>query len=59
VLKALGDSDTLTNAGRTVATWKTAKPSARFDSAAFKEAEPELYSKFIKTGEPSRRFLLK
>lgn len=59
VMKALGECDTLVAGGFTVATWKAAKPSQRFDSKTFQAAYPELYPQFLKTGEVSRRFLLK
>lgn len=56
---ALGDRDTLIHAGRTLATWKEVKGAKRFDVKAFKDAHPELYSQFVKIGEPSRRLLIK
>jgi putative phage-type endonuclease len=59
VMKAMGEADTLKFAGNTIATWKLARPTRRFDSASFKEAHPALYEQFTKTGEPSRRFLIK
>lgn len=59
IMKALGEMDTLTIAGQPAVTWKAAKPSKRFDPTAFKAAHPALYAEFLKTGEPSRRFLLK
>lgn len=60
VLSAMGERDTLIDAaGMTVATWKAQAGAKRFDSAAFKAAHPDLYSQFVKQGEPSRRFLLK
>lgn len=59
IMKALGENDTLTIAGQPAVTWKAAKPSQRFDSNAFKAVYPALYAEFLKTGEPSRRFLLK
>lgn len=59
VMKAMGEADTLTCGGRTIATWKLAKAANRFDSTAFKAAHPSLYEQFAKTGEPSRRFLVK
>lgn len=60
LMRSLGESgDTLVHAGKTIATWKLAKGSARFDAAAFKAAHPDLYSQFVVTGEPSRRFLPK
>ena len=61
VFKALGDQgDTLIDpAGRTLATWRLAKGRESFDTAAFKAAHPSLYPQFTKTGEASRRLLIK
>ncbi len=60
VMKALGDHDTLIDAqGRTLCTWKASAAPQRFDSAALKAELPDVYARFVKTGEPSRRFLLK
>lgn len=56
---ALGELDTLTNNGRVLATWKAAKPRESFDTAAFKAEHPDLYPQFVKTGDPSRRLLIK
>jgi predicted phage-related endonuclease len=46
-------------AGRTLATWKTAKDSRSFDREAFQRAMPDLYEKFCVPKPGSRRFLLK
>lgn len=54
---ALGDASALTIGGETAATWKTSS-SSRFDAAAFKAAQPDLYREFTRPAE-SRRFLLK
>jgi putative phage-type endonuclease len=60
VFKLLRDADTLIDSkGAVIATWKIAKAIARLDSAALKIAHPEIYTQFVKTGEPTRRFLLK
>lgn len=60
ILRTLGECDTLVDAtGKTLATWKAQAGAKRFDSAAFKDAHPDMYSQFVKQGEPSRRFLLK
>jgi putative phage-type endonuclease len=59
ICAAMADADTLTADGKTLATWKSAKPASRFDTTAFKLAHPDLYSHFTKQGEPTRRFLLK
>lgn len=55
---ALGDAATLTIGGETAVTWRTTKPSMRFDSSAFKAAQPETYQQFCREST-SRRFLLK
>jgi putative phage-type endonuclease len=59
IMALLGERDTLVCNGKPLVTWKAAKPSMRFDSSAFKDKHPDLYSQFIKAGESSRRFLLK
>jgi putative phage-type endonuclease len=59
IMKALGECDTLTSGGEVIATWKAAKPAQRFDTKAFQAAHHDLYQQYIKTGEASRRFLLK
>ena len=55
---AMGDAAVLSVNGETAATWKSAKPSMRFDSGAFKAAQPETYQQFCRE-QSSRRFLLK
>lgn len=59
VMKAMGEAEALTHCGKTLCTWKMAKPSSRFDTTGFKAAHADLYSQFVKAGEPSRRFLVK
>ena len=59
IMKAMGDADTLTYRGERLVTWKASKGASRFDATAFKKAHPDLYAQFTKTGEPSRRFLIK
>lgn len=56
---AMGPAATLTlPSGDVACTWKAGKPSMRFDSAAFKTAQPTIYQEFCKPVE-SRRFLIK
>jgi putative phage-type endonuclease len=55
---AMGDADTLLVRGEPAATWRSAKPAMRFDSSAFKLAEPEQYRAYSRE-VASRRFLLK
>lgn len=45
--------------GETIATWKAAKDSQRFDSKAFKAAHPDMYEEYCTTVAGSRRFLIK
>ncbi|NDD55328.1 endonuclease, partial [bacterium] len=52
--------DTLLDLDNSVlATFKSAKDSTKFDMDAFKEAMPEVYERFLKPVQGSRRFLLK
>lgn len=60
VMAAMEEHDTLLGAdNKPLATWKSAKAATRFDTDAFKAVHADLYAQFLKTGEPSRRFLLK
>ena len=45
--------------GRVLATWKTTKPTKRFDGKALKAAMPEVYEEFTTSTDGSRRFVLK
>lgn len=56
---AFGDAEAISYGGDTIATWKAPKPSMKFDSAAFKAANPALYNEFSKEAQGARRFLLK
>jgi len=46
-------------AGETLATWKTAKSSKRFDADLLKKAMPNIYDQFCVEKSGSRRFLIK
>lgn len=60
VLAAFGECDTLVDrTGRAVATWKLSKAPQRLDGKALQAAQPQIYAQFLRTGEPSRRFLIK
>lgn len=39
--------------------WKSTKPAKRFDSKTLEAEQPDIYAKYIKFGEPSRRFSIK
>jgi predicted phage-related endonuclease len=45
--------------GSVLATWKSAKPTASFDSKLFQSAMPDIYGKFVMQKQGSRRFLVK
>jgi predicted phage-related endonuclease len=45
--------------GKTLATWKTAKGSKRFDAKLFQQSMPDLYNQFVVETMGSRRFLVK
>lgn len=60
ILKALGEAETLLDpSGNVLATWKLSKAPQRFDAKALAAEHPYLHAQFLKTGDPSRRFLLK
>ena len=42
-----------------LATWKASKPTEKFDAKALKEAEPEVYARYLRQTEGSRRFTIK
>jgi predicted phage-related endonuclease len=56
----MADKDTLTTIdGKVLATWKSAKPSVKFDAKLFESAMPDIYKQFMREMPGSRRFLLK
>jgi putative phage-type endonuclease len=59
VFSHMGEADTLTDHDAVLATWKSAKGAKRFDTKTFQIEQPELYAKYLKIAEPSRRFLVK
>jgi len=57
---AMGGGDTLTDCqGKALVTWKTTKPRTTFDTKTFQAEHPDLYAKYLREGEPGRRFLVK
>lgn len=58
---ALGDkADTLIDAsGTTLLTYKLTNGRKTFDSKSLEKEMPDIYKKYLKIGEPSKRFLLK
>ena len=61
IIIALGDKgDTLVDdAGNALVTYKLANGRKSFDAKAFEKDQPNLYQKYLKTSEASRRFLVK
>lgn len=56
----MADKSTLaTIDGKVLATWKSAKPSIKFDAKLFEQAMPDIYKQFMREVPGSRRFLLK
>jgi hypothetical protein len=55
----MGQSEKLCFRGKTLATWKCAKPSQRIDTKALAAAHPEIAASFTHQTLGSRRFLLK
>jgi predicted phage-related endonuclease len=53
------NANLITLDGKTLATWKSAKSSMKFDAKLFQLAMPEVYEKFVVETPGSRRFLLK
>jgi len=45
--------------GNVLATWKSAKPSMKFDAKLFQDAMPDIYKQFVREMPGSRRFLIK
>ena len=61
IIIELGDSgDILVDAdGSPLVTYKLAKGRNGFDVKALEREQPDVYQKYLRTGEPTRRFLLK
>lgn len=55
----MGDAESLTYRGITLATWKSGKDSSKFDAAKYAADHPELVKSYMKTAPGQRRFLLK
>lgn len=54
-----GDAEAISYGGQTLATWKAAKDSPKFDSKQFCKENPEIAEKYTIVQPGSRRFLLK
>jgi len=56
---AFGDAEAISYGGKTLATWKAAKDSEKFDSKAFCSANPDVSMKYMVVVPGTRRFLIK
>ena len=59
IMNYMEEFEALTLDGTNLVTWKSSKPSMRFDYSKFKEDQPELYKKYLKETSGSRRFIIK
>lgn len=60
IMEFMGESDTIIDLnGKDLVSWKTANATQRFDVKALQKENPEIYRKYLKNGESSRRFLIK
>lgn len=60
IMAYMGEHDTLLDVSeKPLVTWKEAKGRNTFDAKAFEKEHPDLHAKYLKTGEASRRFLIK
>lgn len=59
IKSVMADAEDLMAGGRVVATWRATKGRESFDAKALKAAHPDIYRQFTRTGQPSRRFVLK
>lgn len=60
ILGFMKESDTLVDVtGEVLATWKSGHPVKRVDLKALQKEQPEIYAKYLRDGDPVRRFLLK
>ena len=58
--KYMGEADTLgTFDGKVLATWKSSKPTTKFNAELFKASMPDVYQQFMVEVPGSRRFLIK
>ena len=60
IRNAMGDKGAIQSfTGETLITWRTSKPSMRFNTDLFKQAMPDIYQQFVVEQPGSRRFLVK
>ncbi len=60
IMRELKESDTLCSSGKILVTWKLDKSGRAFlDMKALEKEHPQIYQKYLKIGNPSRRLLIK
>ena len=59
VLAHMGEAEALSHAGRTVATWRSARASQRLDTRSLEAEHPDLAARYRVSVAGSRRFLLR
>jgi predicted phage-related endonuclease len=59
IMQSMGEAQTLTFAGKVLATWKAPKPSFRLDSKRFELEHPDLASSYKLPIQNSRRLVIK
>ena len=60
IRNAMGEKGAIQSfTGETLVTWRTSKPSMRFNTDLFKQAMPDIYQQFVVEQPGSRRFLVK
>jgi hypothetical protein len=55
----MGEAEALSHAGRTLATWRSARASQRLDTRSLEAEHPELAARYRVSVAGSRRFLLR
>jgi putative phage-type endonuclease len=59
IMTQMGEAETLTYQGKTLATWKAPKPSFRLDSKRLEAEDPALYARYKTPIQNSRRLVIK
>ena len=59
IMSQMGEAESLTYQGKTLATWKAPKPSFRLDSKRFEQELPEIASNYKIPVQNSRRLVIK
>ena len=60
IMKIIGDKETLVNtAGFELVTWKKSKPTTYLNTKKLADKDPDIYLKYLKQRDVSRRFVLK